>query len=178
MIGYEDQPYKIRNKLAKDHVDTIREKLKCSSCGLPHSVSPIEFHHDDHLEYPERRVSRLVTYGVSLAEIDLEISKCLPLCRSCHQILDGRLDAMHEGNRKWGEYCLWCNKFYKPLKHGLCETCYYRNLRNNWPSCPIVCRRGHYKLGVNIYVSPKGRRQCKQCKIDRDNRPYYRTEEK
>jgi hypothetical protein len=171
----------IRKKIAKAHVDAIREKLKCSSCGIPHLASPIEFHSFEHDGHRERRVSVLVNRGASIKEIDLEISRCEALCRACHVNTDGRLDTMiewHRGKYKPIERCIWCKRLYKPLRRELCNTCYDREFRYNWPSSSIVCKRGHYKIGANVYVYPKGQRECKQCRTERDNTPYYRTEEK
>jgi hypothetical protein len=169
----------IRETRARAHVDKIREKLKCASCGSPHCVTPIEFHHDDHPAHPERRVGSLVKRGAPLEEIDLEISKCEPLCKICHLTLDGRIEAFIERGRKYGEQCIWCNKLDNHLSKGLCRTCYMKDYNDRWPRSSIVCRRGHYRIGVNLYINPNtGRRYCIQCQKEWGATPYYRTEEK
>jgi hypothetical protein len=166
-------------EMARDHVNQIKETLICASCGTPNYIAPVEFHNKEHDQYPGRRVSALVAQGRSRTIIDREIKRCTPLCRSCHMKLDGRTEALHKvtphqkGYRKPVERCRFCNELYKPLRKGLCNSCYKCEYIAEWPSYPIVCRNGHYKLGSNVYVSPKGQRNCIQCKIDRDNKPFY-----
>jgi hypothetical protein len=40
------------------------------------------------------------------------------------------------------------------------------------------CRRGHPLAGANLYVDPKGRRVCKQCRRVADLRRHYRDYER
>lgn len=77
---------------AKEHVNGIRSRTVCAVCG----GQPIEWHHDDHVLKPNRRVSNLTCHGFPLDVIDAEISKCEPLCRRCHMKADGRADNSGE----------------------------------------------------------------------------------
>ena len=68
----------------KKYVDRERERLLCQHCGAAHSVrEKIIWHHPDndgHLG----RVSGLVYACATIKQIDAEIGRCVPLCRSCH----------------------------------------------------------------------------------------------
>lgn len=82
-----------RRKRAKDHVDQIRAATACERCGInsssPHSV---EWHNEEHVQQPGRRIGRLVANGLPLDVIDAEIARCEALCPRCHMIIDGRIE--------------------------------------------------------------------------------------
>lgn len=78
---------------AKRYVKEIRSRTVCERCG----EQPIEWHHDDHPNKPHDRVSSLAAQGKPISRIDAEIARCTPLCRRCHQELDGRLENLRRG---------------------------------------------------------------------------------
>lgn len=71
---------------ARAHVARVRASTVCEICGK----QPIEWHHDDHVEKPSRRVSTMAENGRPIEEIQAEIDRCTPVCRGCHQAIDGR----------------------------------------------------------------------------------------
>jgi hypothetical protein len=55
------------------------------------------------------------------------------LCRRCHMVEDGRLDAFVAGNKQRqpqpAKPCAECGKPYKPLRRGQCASCYSKAAR-------------------------------------------------
>ena len=89
---YRNRPqlYKQRNdrrRAKKAIIDKIREETVCANCGK----QPIEWHHEEHTIYPNRRISRMLSKNKTLESILAEINVCVPLCRKCHIRMDGRL---------------------------------------------------------------------------------------
>jgi hypothetical protein len=188
MTDYEDKAVIVRRRIAKAHVDTIKEKLKCSSCGLPHWVSPIEFHHDDHPTQPKRRIASMVNRGCSLKDIDLEISKCEAICHRCHMFLDGRLKTFIE-SRKIPQKQTICRRGHALSGKNLgirtngsryCRQCKYEYSHDErgWPTSKIVSKCGHYVLGDNVYTAKTGYRRCLRCKIEATRRSDLRKKGK
>lgn len=165
MPRHKDQEF--RKAAAQMYVDKIKAGLACVSCG----ALEIEFHNEEHIEYPHRRVSNLVSRGESLEIIDREIRRCTPICRSCHMQLDGRMDGLLESSKsriKPPEHCIFCNKLDKRLRDQLCARCYrYEYILGEWPKSDLLCKRGHYKIGDNLYIHEKsGFRHCVKCRQD------------
>ena len=118
----------------KGYVARLRITTPCAHCG----EGPIEYHHVDHLDKSNDRVSSLVAQSnlnrpspVPWSRIAKEIAKCTPLCRSCHMKEDGRLEALHKAapQQKGQIYvepspCSCCHRIYKPLRKGMCTGCY------------------------------------------------------
>jgi hypothetical protein len=72
--------------------DTIREWFReykqsqvCAHCGFA-DYRAITFHHTDPAG-KEFEVSSMVSIGSSIARIQAELAKCIPLCANCHMIL-------------------------------------------------------------------------------------------
>ena len=76
---------KIENrKAARRHVDHYLSRHPCKACGVD-DARVLQFHHRD----PKRKemmISTMVSRGLSLVSIDLEIEKCDVLCANCHAI--------------------------------------------------------------------------------------------
>lgn len=72
------------------------------------------------------------------------------LCVRCHMAIDGRLEALREWGRRNGPTLV---------------------LRR-WRDAPRVthCKHGHSYAGDNLYVDPRGRRQCRACKREWERR--------
>lgn len=114
---------------AKAFVAKIRSETVCARCGR----QPIEWHSEKHHTTPHHRVSNMAMRGYPLDVIATEIARCEPLCRSCHMKSDGRaaarnaaLAAAARRNITPQLPCAECGRLYKPLRRGLCSTCYER----------------------------------------------------
>lgn len=117
----------------KGYVKTLREKTPCTHCG----ATPIEYHHPNHPQKQNDRVSSLVAQSnpsrrspVPWQRILEEIQRCTPLCRSCHMKEDGRLTQLRVNTpRKKGQIitsaqpCVCCKKLTKPMRNKMCVTC-------------------------------------------------------
>ena len=83
----------LRAALTK-YVDKIRDNISCKHCGAKQYRARghchVVWHHPDedgHLG----RVNNLILAFASIAEIDAEIDRCVPLCNSCHGKEHGRM---------------------------------------------------------------------------------------
>lgn len=76
-----------RRKVATEYVNSINSRTYCTVCG----GQPVEWHHEDHPDKPNDRVSSLRTQGASVERIRQEMDRCEPLCRRHHMIADGRM---------------------------------------------------------------------------------------
>lgn len=121
-------PYDKAEKLAaKIHVNAIRQQTKCEHCGN----QPIEWHHESHLVFTNRRIAHLVALGFPIPVIDAEIAKCEALCRRCHMVEDGRINELRANcpNQKGAILvpeapCQRCGVLSKPTRKGKCRKCY------------------------------------------------------
>ena len=111
---------------ATEFVTQVNSVTYCEVCG----AQPIEWHHDDHPNKPNSRVSSLRTQGISIARIKEEMDKCTPLCRLHHMALDGRLQALLEAAPfKQGvvyatpKPCTCCGRVTSTPRNGKCVTC-------------------------------------------------------
>lgn len=116
-----------RRKIATEFVEKINTKTCCAHCG----EQPVEWHNPDHVEKPNSRVSSLRTQGASVERIQMEMDSCIPLCRICHMIEDGRLDSLRKSQPyQLGEIyvpplpCSCCFRLSKPLRRKMCTGCY------------------------------------------------------
>lgn len=106
-------------------VEHIRRETVCARCGK----QPIEWHSPEHDGHPERRIGVMVGKVRSIAAIQAELERCVPLCRSCHMREDGRLERLRENQpRQPGmtfppKFCSECCRPYKPLRRGRCSRC-------------------------------------------------------
>lgn len=107
----------VNRKLATDFVNEVNSKTFCTHCG----AQPVEWHHEDHPNNTNKRVSSLRTQGVSIRLIKIEMAKCTPLCRSCHMKEDGRIEALIKSHRPVTQ-CISCGKFVKILRDR-CDGC-------------------------------------------------------
>jgi protein-arginine kinase activator protein McsA len=77
---------KVRRKLWKDVIDTIKKDLKCSNCPENH-ISALDFHHTD----PSKKDFNITTIRYksftpsNVKILNDEISKCIILCANCHR---------------------------------------------------------------------------------------------
>jgi hypothetical protein len=105
----------------------VRADTCCRECGL----QPVDFHRDEHITHPTWRVTWLVTQGQSIARIQRELALCIPLCRRCHMLTDGRLERLQQTPRTVtvGKPCVECGHLAKPLRNGRCARCdrHWRN---------------------------------------------------
>jgi hypothetical protein len=143
--------YERRAKAARLASD-IRYSVPCARCG----AFPIEFHRDEHVNFPYKRICHMVSRGAFLDEIINEIRLCSPLCRSCHMKVDGRGSAL-TANRplKRGSLlskpaqCKKCDTIYKPLRRGMCANCYDHFRRSTGGM--VVSRRNNSETLRNLY---------------------------
>lgn len=88
--------FKVRAKRTYERNSKYLQEYKsthpCIFCGEYHPVC-LDFHH---LVPSDKRkeVSRMVTDGNGLKTIDIEINKCIVLCRNCHA-------KLHAGIAEW-----------------------------------------------------------------------------
>lgn len=118
-----------RREAATRYVTEVANKTSCARCG----ARPVEWHHEDHPNRPNHRVSSLRTQGASVERIEQEMKRCAPLCRSCHMQVDGRIEALRKNQpyQKGQTYvppkpCVECGKLAKPTRRGRCYSCYNR----------------------------------------------------
>lgn len=132
----------IRRSEARAFMASVRQRIVCEICGK----QPVDFHSDDHPRYPWRRLSSLVAGGASPSRLQREMDVCRPLCRTCHQVVDGRL-------AKFVSY----------------------QLTANGNALKTHCKRGHPFNDKNTRTS-KGHRWCRVCEREkwRENRPQKR----
>ncbi len=113
---------------AKAFVAKRRAETACVRCGK----KPIDWHSEEHIKKPNRRISRMAAQGKSLFSIAAEIARCEALCRRCHMIGDGRLprfvaaSAPTRQRATEPKSCGACGKTAKPLRKGLCNRCNHR----------------------------------------------------
>lgn len=111
---------------AREFVAGIRASTVCERCGR----QPIEWHNDEHIEFPYRRVAHLVALGFPIARIEAEIEASEALCRSCHMAVDGRAAALTAarpfklGVKQPPKPCSECGAPTNPLRRGRCRRCY------------------------------------------------------
>jgi hypothetical protein len=115
-----------RRVVATLFVDAVNARTVCAHCG----AQPVEWHREEHVAKPNARISSLRTQGASLQRIRAEMDLCTPLCRPCHMIEDGRLDALRAAApyQKGQTYvppepCIDCGRPFKPLRRGRCWSC-------------------------------------------------------
>lgn len=77
-----------RRQMAKAYVQKIRATTVCRKCGR----QPIEWHSEKHKNHQHRRVGAMAMAGLPIATIAAEIKRCVPLCRRCHMVNDGRME--------------------------------------------------------------------------------------
>jgi hypothetical protein len=85
-----------RVELAKAYSAQRRAETVCEVCG----AQPIEWHSEEHIRFPRRRVAHLTSAGRPIDEIEAEIQACAALCRRCHMEEDRRILNLELGRRK------------------------------------------------------------------------------
>ena len=115
----------INRAIATEFVSSVNSKTFCAYCGK----QPIEWHHADHPNQPNARVSSLRTQGASITRIQLEMDRCTPLCRTCHMIEDNRMANLTGVYKKGVIYvgpkpCICCSRSVRPTRRGMCTGCY------------------------------------------------------
>lgn len=79
------------------------------------------------------------------------------LCRRCHMIEDGRMEAIHAIDRHTvPKKCINCGKLSKPLRKGLCHNCNEYQRRQN-KKRPYI-NDGRHEKTIIPYSKP-----CKRC---------------
>lgn len=110
----------------------LKSKMVCAHCG----GQPVEWHNPEHVQAGRQRfrIGNMVGRGQAIETIEAEIARCIPLCRRCHMTEDGRLKVL-VSHRRVGSTsrptlvvplrpCVQCERLYKPLRLGLCASCY------------------------------------------------------
>jgi 5-methylcytosine-specific restriction endonuclease McrA len=70
------------NSFVVQWFSVYKDGLSCKVCGESCSVC-LEFHHLDP-NSKEGNISTMVTHFASVAQVLMEIAKCVVLCRNCH----------------------------------------------------------------------------------------------
>lgn len=111
---------------ARTYIDEINARTVCAHCG----AQPIEWHNPEHVEpgLGKNRIAMMPQRHAAIATIAAEMARCIPLCRRCHMVEDGRLGKFVVA-KKEPSPCLECSRLYKPLRRGLCGSCYKRKRR-------------------------------------------------
>jgi hypothetical protein len=78
-----------RRQVAREFVAAVRATTVCKKCGK----QPIEWHREEHVATPSRRINQMAGWGAPIDSIKAEILRCEALCRRCHMEEDGRLEA-------------------------------------------------------------------------------------
>lgn len=120
-----------RSRLLIDNRERIAEvnaRTFCSNCG----GQPVEWHNPDHVSLNQRlrRISNMI-WRNPWSEIQVELSRCTPLCRRCHMREDGRMQTFvaHGSTSRTPQSpkpCAECHRLSKPRRRGLCGACYAR----------------------------------------------------
>lgn len=118
---------KVRQQRARRFVQKVRARIPCALCG---ARGAIEWHNPSHESRPLDRVGNLASVGYPVKRIAQEMRASAPFCRRCHMKHDGR-SARLSANRpfKKGDTqpprpCRMCSRLYRPLRRGLCNSCY------------------------------------------------------
>jgi len=85
----------------KEWYHEFKDNLACVQCG---DQGSIQFHHTDPWN-KKAAVGTLIRRRASYREVADEITKCEPLCPSCHR-------KEHKRNREWYENRIWLRKRY------------------------------------------------------------------
>lgn len=119
----------IKRAVATEFVKQVNRSTVCVNCG----AQPVDWHHDDHPQRPNSRVSSLRAQGASIPRIQREMDRCTPLCRKCHMQADGRAAALFaaQPNQPGSVLvpplpCVECGKPAKPRRKHRCYSCYER----------------------------------------------------
>jgi hypothetical protein len=76
---------KERKNAARDYINSIKKRSKCSKCPIDNYVV-LDFHHRDP-KMKEISACDMVTNKYSIARIDAELAKCDIVCANCHRII-------------------------------------------------------------------------------------------
>jgi hypothetical protein len=156
----KDRGYQARRAQSSAFVADLNARTICAHCG----GHPVEWHNPEHVEQQRERfrISNMASKGDSLEAIHAELDRCTPLCRRCHMAEDGRLEAVRRshGPVKAPGACGRCHRIYKPLRGGLCGSCYAgqperlarrRALRANSECTCTTTDRGTDALGCPLH---------------------------
>jgi hypothetical protein len=66
----------------------LKKSLSCAQCGFS-DYRAIEFHHPDG-EEKDFAIGTMLKDNRSVAAVEREIAKCIPLCANCHRIMHYR----------------------------------------------------------------------------------------
>lgn len=116
---------KLRNRAAAQaFLADIKPQTFCAHCG----AQPIDWHNPEDIERHRRhfQIGFMASSGRTIAAIQAEIARCIPLCRRCHMIEDGRMRsfiARAPHIRAAVKPCGACGSPFKPLRRGLCKRC-------------------------------------------------------
>lgn len=129
-MGFKKQRGLIRER-NRAFITDLNARTVCAHC----SKQPIEWHNPEHVLLGRQlhRIGKLVASTSSISTIQAEIDRCTPLCRRCHMIEDGRMRQfmVHAllPKAQPPKPCAECDRLYKPLRRGLCDPCYGRQLK-------------------------------------------------
>jgi hypothetical protein len=77
---------KVRRQRALNFINASKKSARCIHCGLADSRC-LEFHHWN----PDSKgfgISAAIRLRLSPAKIAAEMTKCVPVCSNCHQIIE------------------------------------------------------------------------------------------
>lgn len=141
-----------RRVRARAFVAEVNARTFCAHCG----AQPVEWHNPEHVELnrPHYRISHLVSVGSTPRAIQKEMDRCTPLCRRCHMREDGRFANFVAHRRvspiKPPAPCTACERLYKPLRKGLCNTCYLRQKNHPEPGYVAPKYLGYKLTGQEV----------------------------
>lgn len=72
-------------KQNSDNIKEYKKTLQCQSCGIA-DYRVLQFHHIDR-DNKNFSIANQAKTTMSWDKIKTELSKCIPLCANCHQIL-------------------------------------------------------------------------------------------
>lgn len=133
------------NKLRNiNYVTEKRNATVCAHCGK----QPIEWHDPDGTHTstrPYKQVGFLTHSHVSIATIDTEIARCVPLCKSCHLKITKSGSLTH-------------------CKHGHARTPENTIIRpNGWTECKECARlrsKRNYKVSLRKAITTRTNRMA------------------
>lgn len=84
----------ITNQDARDFLQQARETAVCQHCG---AAGDIDFHHIDRATKSFSIGAAAKSNHYTLAEVQAELAKCVPLCSSCH----GHMHGIDGAEARW-----------------------------------------------------------------------------
>jgi len=115
-------PYSQKHQAkSRAFAEKLAMETVCVDCG----AQPVEWHHVEPKNGRWNEVSFLIARGAPVARIETELARCVPVCRACHMLRDGR---------RSDKPCAACDgPVSDNRRRGMCESCYRKWLRSHPP---------------------------------------------